>query len=96
MTLGFLANSLPCPCHFSYLFHFQKEIAKLVTLEQGKTLADAEGDVFRGLRKLLAPFKWGFQTCPFLKVLLSNRGSKALRNVIPFRASISRKRASLS
>ncbi|XP_030659663.1 methylmalonate-semialdehyde dehydrogenase [acylating], mitochondrial isoform X3 [Nomascus leucogenys] len=26
-----------------------KEIAKLITLEQGKTLADAEGDVFRGL-----------------------------------------------
>lgn len=30
---------------------FQKELAKLITLEQGKTLADAEGDVFRGLRK---------------------------------------------
>uniref|UniRef100_A0A2K5RS46 Methylmalonate-semialdehyde/malonate-semialdehyde dehydrogenase [acylating], mitochondrial n=1 Tax=Cebus imitator TaxID=2715852 RepID=A0A2K5RS46_CEBIM len=27
-----------------------KEIAKLITLEQGKTLADAEGDVFRGLQ----------------------------------------------
>lgn len=27
----------------------QREIAKLITLEQGKTLADAEGDVFRGL-----------------------------------------------
>ncbi|KAM6462124.1 methylmalonate-semialdehyde/malonate-semialdehyde dehydrogenase [acylating], mitochondrial isoform 2-T2 [Liasis olivaceus] len=26
-----------------------KEISKLITLEQGKTLADAEGDVFRGL-----------------------------------------------
>ncbi|KAK2523862.1 hypothetical protein Q9233_009743 [Columba guinea] len=32
-----------------------KEISKLITFEQGKTLADAEGDVFRGLRKLLAP-----------------------------------------
>ena len=30
---------------------FQKELAKMITLEQGKTLADAEGDVFRGLRK---------------------------------------------
>ncbi len=30
---------------------FQKELAKLITLEQGKTLADAEGDVFRGLRE---------------------------------------------
>lgn len=29
----------------------QKELARLITLEQGKTLADAEGDVFRGLRK---------------------------------------------
>ena len=29
----------------------QKELAKSITLEQGKTLADAEGDVFRGLRK---------------------------------------------
>ncbi|POI22205.1 hypothetical protein CIB84_014046 [Bambusicola thoracicus] len=37
------------------VFHFQKEISKLITFEQGKTLADAEGDVFRGLRKLLAP-----------------------------------------
>ena len=32
----------------------QKELAKSITVEQGKTLADAEGDVFRGLRKLLA------------------------------------------
>lgn len=32
-------------------FHFQKELAKVITLEQGKTLADAEGDVFRGLRE---------------------------------------------
>lgn len=31
--------------------HFQKELAKVITLEQGKTLADAEGDVFRGLRE---------------------------------------------
>ena len=30
---------------------FQKELSKMITLEQGKTLADAEGDVFRGLRK---------------------------------------------
>ncbi|XP_006206123.1 methylmalonate-semialdehyde/malonate-semialdehyde dehydrogenase [acylating], mitochondrial isoform X1 [Vicugna pacos] len=27
-----------------------KEIARIITLEQGKTLADAEGDVFRGLQ----------------------------------------------
>ncbi|GAA6231068.1 methylmalonate-semialdehyde dehydrogenase [acylating], mitochondrial-like [Lates japonicus] len=27
-----------------------KELAKIITLEQGKTLADAEGDVFRGLQ----------------------------------------------
>lgn len=51
--------------HFSNIhkycaFHFQKEISKLITYEQGKTLADAEGDVFRGLRKLLAsPVKKG-------------------------------------
>lgn len=35
----------------------QKELAKLITLEQGKTLADAEGDVFRGLRKSQGSFK---------------------------------------
>lgn len=29
----------------------QGELAKSITLEQGKTLADAEGDVTRGLRK---------------------------------------------
>lgn len=34
-----------------FVFIFQKELAKMITLEQGKTLADAEGDVFRGLRK---------------------------------------------
>lgn len=33
---------------------FQKELAKAITVEQGKTLADAEGDVFRGLRKFIA------------------------------------------
>ena len=27
----------------------QDELAKNITLEQGKTLADARGDVFRGL-----------------------------------------------
>lgn len=27
------------------------ELAKNITLEQGKTLVDAEGDVMRGLRK---------------------------------------------
>ena len=27
-----------------------KEVAKLITTEQGKTLADAEGDVMRGLQ----------------------------------------------
>lgn len=32
---------------------FQKELAKSITYEQGKTLADAEGDVFRGLRKFM-------------------------------------------
>lgn len=32
---------------------FQKELAKAITVEQGKTLADAEGDVFRGLRKFI-------------------------------------------
>lgn len=39
--------------HFTYLCYvlLQKELAKLITQEQGKTLADAEGDVFRGLRK---------------------------------------------
>lgn len=29
----------------------QKELAQGITVEQGKTLADAEGDVVRGLRK---------------------------------------------
>ena len=27
-----------------------KEVARLITTEQGKTLADAEGDVMRGLQ----------------------------------------------
>ena len=30
----------------------QKELSSIITLEQGKTLADAEGDVLRGLREL--------------------------------------------
>lgn len=29
------------------------ELAKNITIEQGKTLADAEGDVLRGLRKYI-------------------------------------------
>jgi phosphoribosylformylglycinamidine (FGAM) synthase PurS component len=39
-----------------FVFHFRKskkDIAKNITLEQGKTLVDAEGDVTRGLRKLI-------------------------------------------
>lgn len=39
---------------FEYCIVFQKELAKAITLEQGKTLADAEGDVFRGLRKFIS------------------------------------------
>lgn len=31
----------------------QGEVAKLITKEQGKTLADAEGDVLRGLQASL-------------------------------------------
>jgi len=30
----------------------QKKLAENITCEQGKTLADAEGDVFRGLQVL--------------------------------------------
>jgi acyl-CoA reductase-like NAD-dependent aldehyde dehydrogenase len=33
------------------LLFLQKELAKIITTEQGKTLVDAEGDVLRGLRK---------------------------------------------
>jgi len=36
----------------------QKLIAQNITQEQGKTLADAEGDVLRGLRELLWIFCW--------------------------------------
>ncbi|KAJ8309449.1 hypothetical protein KUTeg_014323 [Tegillarca granosa] len=35
---------------FIILCLFQKELAKNITLEQGKTLVDAEGDVMRGLQ----------------------------------------------
>ena len=31
-------------------------MAKVITLEQGKTLADAEGDVLRGLREYLSDY----------------------------------------
>lgn len=65
VMLSSLLNCLiPAPYfmgrHFSNyhklsVFQLQKEISKLITFEQGKTLADAEGDVFRGLRKMLAP-----------------------------------------
>ena len=46
---------LCCVRHIIYviLYLLQQEIAKLITLEQGKTLVDAEGDVMRGLRKFL-------------------------------------------
>lgn len=94
---------IPAPCfmgrHFSNFhkpsdFHFQKEISKLITFEQGKTLADAEGDVFRGLRKLLAaPVKKGaLRTC--------RKGSRSSEQLIalgfckvaPFIASYWKKR----
>ena len=34
-----------------YIVYLQKRIAANITLEQGKTLVNAEGDVIRGLRK---------------------------------------------
>ena len=34
----------------SFLYYPQKLLAQNITLEQGKTLVDAEGDVLRGLR----------------------------------------------
>ena len=44
-------------CLINIVFRYQqlikdnlKEVAKLITTEQGKTLADAEGDVMRGLQ----------------------------------------------
>ena len=59
-----------------------KEVAKLITTEQGKTLADAEGDVMRGLQvrenysasryqnpeqiKLLVPLGGGEPVCQHL------------------------------
>ena len=42
-----------------YMILFQSEIAKLITLEQGKTLIDAEGDVLRGLRKYSQTYHLG-------------------------------------
>ena len=36
----------------------QKDIAKNITTEQGKTLIDAEGDVMRGLRKLCTTIEY--------------------------------------
>jgi hypothetical protein len=36
-------------CYMKFLF--QRKIAENITLEQGKTLLDADGDVMRGLRK---------------------------------------------
>ena len=33
------------------IVYLQKRIAANITLEQGKTLVDAEGDVMRGLRE---------------------------------------------
>ena len=34
------------------------DLAKIITTEQGKTLADAEGDVFRGLREWVGQWEW--------------------------------------
>ena len=51
------------------MFNFQniikknmKSLAANITREQGKTLADAEGDVLRGLREFTVPL------CPFLSL----------------------------
>ena len=34
------------------------ELARIITTEQGKTLADAEGDVLRGLREWVGLSQW--------------------------------------
>ena len=44
----------PVACkHLDDMLGCQDELAACVTLEQGKTLPDAHGDVFRGLGALL-------------------------------------------
>ena len=57
-SLHAVLNCLPihtyhCVIMQSLYILIQKELAANITEEQGKTLADAEGDVLRGLRKLL-------------------------------------------
>jgi len=37
--------------HYIFSIYSQKEIAENLVKENGKTMADAEGDVLRGLRK---------------------------------------------
>lgn len=39
-------------CLKYYFIGFQKKLSQNITLEQGKTFIDAEGDVTRGLRKI--------------------------------------------
>lgn len=61
-------------------FVFQKELAKLITLEQGKTLADAEGDVFRGLRKSYVAYIDLVNTVITPKLYGSHAGKGYLQN----------------
>lgn len=45
-----------CPALQELIRQHTDELAKVVTMEQGKTLADARGDVFRGLGMLLCDY----------------------------------------
>lgn len=53
----------------------QSKLAAKITEEQGKTLADAEGDVLRGIRKYNVRF--------ISLNLLYNSGFKAIRRYLP-------------
>lgn len=44
-----------------------KQLAENIVLEQGKTTIDAEGDIFRGLRKLLCKLKKKYFSVSFEK-----------------------------
>ena len=49
------ATLVPEPCSEPLALPAQDELARNVTLEQGKTLGDARGDVFRGLGAFFHP-----------------------------------------
>ena len=69
-----------------------KDVARLITLEQGKTLADAEGDVMRGLQVCAREIVF-LSSVNVINLFRVNLPAKLKQQYTSFRVSLSLKKS---